>query len=117
MSRDVYYAWVRVGNGEPEPAAITGEKPHRKATTFGCPDAFDVDDPESGCSIVMMAAGYPAHPLYARAEEAEIERIEDDHGWSHCVEVSTIDAEKREAAYQAAVKIKPHRYAGFGRRP
>lgn len=116
MTEAVYYAWVRVGDGEPEPAAITGKKPNRKATTLGCPDTFDVDDPTSGCSIVLLAPNYALDPRYGQASEAEIETIAEDAGWSNFKEVTAGEAVQREKAYQAAIRERPHSYAGFGRR-
>lgn len=115
MSDKHFYAWVRVGDGDPEPAAITGEKPHRKATTIGCPDTFDVDDPESGCSVVLLAWKYGG-PREGRAGEALIE-WEDavDFCSSYC-EVTPVEAAEREQAYQQAIREKPHSYAGFGKR-
>lgn len=109
-----YYAWVRVGSGDPEPAAITGQKPNRKATTIGCPDTFNVDDQDSGCSIVLMASDTTS-AMHGLAEEAVIETLEEDSSWDCCIEVSFIEAQRREIAYQLAVAIKPHSYAGFGR--
>lgn len=118
------YAWVRVGDGDPEPAAITGTRPNRLATTIGCPDPFKVDDPESGCAIVLLIDGnYREREHHkigqsieddkrGRAEEAFLELF-DECG---AVEVSRDEAARREAAYQKAIKAKPHNYAGFGRR-
>lgn len=111
-----YYAWVRVGGGEPEPAAISGNKPNRKATTIGCPDTFDVDNPESGCNIVLLARNYQADPRYGQAIEAEIESLEEGFYENNYQEVTKIEADERERAYQKAIKAKPHSYAGFGRK-
>jgi hypothetical protein len=111
-----YYAWVRVGDGEPEPAAIRGDKPNRTATTIGCPDTFNVDDPESGCSIVLVADRSErfTNPhwaaIYGRAQEVEIE-----FEIGGCREVTRIEADEREKAYRRAIKERPHSYAGFGR--
>jgi hypothetical protein len=118
---DVVYAWVRVGDGNPEPAAIEGEKPNRKATTIGCPDTFNVDDPESGCAIVMVVNENYARvgnsyddQRYGRAHEAIFRGPTEGHGAP--VEVEPEEAARREAAYQQAIKYVPHSYAGFGRR-
>jgi hypothetical protein len=122
-----YYAWVRVGDGEPEPAAIEGEKPDRTATTFGCPDKFKVDDPTSGCSVVLVVNANYAHPtrqsdnywdrysrLNGRAREAVIRSLFDEYPAP--VEVTTIERDERERRFQQAIREKPHNYAGFGRR-
>ena len=113
---DHYYAWVRVGDGDPEPAAIKGKKPNRTATTLGCPDPFNVDDPASGCSLVLLAEapGRYSSPhwaaIYGRADEYEIEFEAEN-----CVEVTAAEAAEREKAYRKAIKEQPHSYAGFGR--
>lgn len=119
MTGEVYYAWVRVGDGDPEPAAIEGEKPNRKATTFGCPDTFDVDDPESGC-VIVMGIRRDHHdadldrPHEMRIDDwAEVLEMRRHTGWS---EISLTDAALQEERYQKAIKRKPHRYAGFGRK-
>lgn len=128
-----FYAWVRVGDGEPEPAAITGKKPNRKATTIGCPDTFDVDDPDSGCSILRCVTdnqsrrGYQSDRGWAvgqdiesdkrgRSWEAAIRSPLDPDAYPKNYEVGAEETAAREAAYQRAIKIKPHSYAGFGRR-
>jgi hypothetical protein len=121
-----YYAWVRVGNGDPEPAAITGKKPHRKATTFGCPDTFDVDRADSGCSIILavrsnylehVAGGSNRHDnLWGRASEATIENPFSDDEHDRLYEIDAKDAAQREKDYQREIKYQPHNYAGFGRK-
>ena len=52
---EVRYVWVRVGNGQPEPAVLEGEKPNRKVTTMGCPDPFMFD--EEGCPAWLCYTG------------------------------------------------------------
>lgn len=132
MSDKPYYAWVRVGDGDPEPAAITGKKPHRKAVTIGCPDPFDVDDPESGCKILVCIEGNQSRRGWqsdrgwaigqdhqsdkeGRAWEATMRSPIHPDYYPDCHEVGAEEAAERERAYQRAIKIKPHSYAGFGR--
>ena len=114
--RLIDYVWVRVGNGEPEPAALKGEKPHRKIITLGCPDPFEIDQPGSGCSIVQIATSYTSiWDTHGQAQSAVID-FEEDYMNDCLMEVSQETADEREKAYQKAIKRKPHNYAGFGRR-
>jgi hypothetical protein len=101
MSDEHFYCWVRVGDGEPEPAAVEGEKPNRKATTIGCPDPFMIDEPECPCQLLYESGD-------GLVEEAEITA---DVGL-----VSYKEAQAQERRWRKHIAKYSHSYAGFGRR-
>jgi hypothetical protein len=96
-----FYAWVRVGDSNPEPAAIEGEAPDRRATTLGCPDPFYIDHPDCPCKLLYLGGE-------DFAEEAKIEAP--DHV------VSEAEAKVAERKWKKYLKAQAHSYAGFGRR-
>jgi hypothetical protein len=98
---ETFYAWVRVGDGNPEPAAVEGKKGERKATTLGCPDPFLID--EKGCPCKLLYDGNTQMGSMATMEPP------DD-------EISASEARKREREYRAYMRAARHSYAGFGRR-
>jgi len=95
------YVWVRVGDGDPEPAALEGEKPNRKATTLGCPDPFMIDEPDCPCQLLYLSGdGF--------AEEATLEFSD--------TFVSRVEAVAAEKRWKKHLATHYHSYAGFGRR-
>lgn len=91
MSKARFY-WARIGNGNPEPVAVTGRKPHRLATTIGCPDTFVVDGPDSAILLLEDEYDRLEAPLTPQQEERAMAR------------------ERRARAL-----LQNHSYAGFGR--
>lgn len=99
MTQKITFVWVRVGNGNPEPAALEGEKPNRKVTTIGCPDPYFIDQPDC-----------PAWLCYDTKYHAIDDLVPPEES------INEAEAAKRERAYQKSLKISRHSYAGFGRR-
>lgn len=95
----VTFVWIRVGNGDPEPAALEGKKPNRRVTTIGCPDPYFIDEPDC-----------PAWLCYDKAYHGLLDIARPDET------VNEKEAAKRERAYQRSLKASRHSYAGFGRR-
>ena len=91
--KKVRYYWARIGAGNPEPVAVVGQKPHRIATTLGCPDTFAVDDPDPAIMLYEDEFDALRPPLTPEQEERALKR------------------ERRAAAL-----LISHRYAGFGRK-
>ena len=102
---DAQFVWVRVGDGDPEPAALEGTKPNRKATTIGCPDPFLVD--EAGCPCKVL---YDGNRCGKHAGEylATIEVPDRPIGQS--------TAQKLAREYREYMNRQNHSYAGFGKR-
>lgn len=98
MSDPVQYVWIRVGDGNPEPAALEGVEPNRKVTTIGCPDAYMIDEPDCPAWLVYHGCGF----------ELDVIDLPDDP-------ITAKEAAKRERAYRKAISNR-HSYAGFGRR-
>ena len=90
----VAFRWVRVGDGNPEPAAIKTVNGVRMAFTIGCPDGFVL-----GRSSAVKVSD-KLEPPEELLTEAEIER-------------EGVLARRRQARFR---KLNPrHGYAGFGR--
>ena len=47
-----YFAWAVVGDGEPEPVAVKGDPGSRQAFTIGCPDPYNIDEPDCPCMLL-----------------------------------------------------------------
>ena len=91
------FVWVRVGDGDPEPAALEGKKGERKATTIGCPDPFMID--EKGCPCKLIYDG------------------DRTHGRKTNELLAVIEVPDKPIAESTARKLaKQYSYAGFGRR-
>lgn len=92
MSGKARFYWARIGDGNYEPVAVKGAKPHRMAYTIGCPDPFPVDGPDSAIELATGEYDRMEAPLTPKQEE---------------------NARRREARYRAM--NGHHGYAGFGR--
>lgn len=103
MTDKTKFVWVRVGDGDPEPAALGGKTGERRATTIGCPDPFMLDEPGCPCKLV-----YEATSDFAGGYLAELTAPDE--------EISAEEANKRQQEYRAYIKAQRHSYAGFGRR-
>lgn len=93
MADKVKFYWARIGDGNYEPVAVRGKRPHRMAYTIGCPDPFAVDGSDS--AIELCTNEYdrmPPPPLTPKQEARAIAR------------------ERR-----ASEQMGSHGYAGFGR--
>lgn len=95
----VTFVWIRVGDGNPEPAALEGEFPNRKVTTIGCPDPYFIDGPDCPAWVCYNGTYH---------DQAVIEPPEET--------VKAKEAVKRERAYQKSLKESRHSYVGFGRK-
>lgn len=99
----VTFVWIRVGDGNPEPAALEGMRGSRKVTTIGCPDPYMIDEPDCPAWLCYSGDSGDCHEL------AEMEPPEEI--------INEKEATKRERAYQKSLRVTQHSYAGFGRKP
>lgn len=92
--RRTVFRWVRVGDGNPEPAAIKMVDDVRMAFTIGCPDGFTL-----GRSSAVKVGDSMEPPEELLTEE------EREHEYQL--------ARRRQKRFR---KLNPHHgYAGFGR--
>ena len=89
------FAWIRVGDGDLEPAAIKRVDGVRTAFTIACPDGFPLG---KGSAVKVGDTIEPPYEMLTDAEQAREDAL----------------ARKRQAYYR---KMNPlHGYAGFGRK-
>lgn len=101
MKNEHIYVWVRVGDGDPEPAALEGEPGARRVTTIGCPDPFMIDEEECPCKLVYLDFDGPKEVYQIHAPENPITEKE---------------ADRLERKWKKYINNRNHGYAGFGRK-
>ena len=104
------FYWAVVGDGNPEPVAVTEEGGVRKAFTIGCPDPYMIDEPGCPCRILPeLDQAVKGNRYIAKVKDVPQEPMG--------VPENTLSPKVRRALEkQFRAQLAPrHGYAGFGR--